>query len=885
MAEAARTERRKGEEIRALEVPRRRAEDRKTDALRSEVLGIAVLAVSLCLFLALVSFHAEDLQERPANTLNWIGPVGAKLADSVLSFLGIAGFLLPVTLTIPGVCFFFGKRMRIRLIDAIAWPILICISACLMHLWLSGAVVLDHSVGGLCGTYGAEILCALFGHTGAYILLYSIAVLLLILTTRKSMRELISPITNAFASVGRKIKAAFCSLGARISGFFAGIKERRKQKREEAVTAQLESSIIDVDFIEETPPLALDAPAQRSSKEKSPKSSRKKKKEPEAPQPAASVEWSGPSPIESDAYVLGNRLSVRDEDQTTDQPPEFDDFPASDYDDEDYNDSDTVIAPSLAARNSMSAQPVVFQRAADPKPAKQAESPKNVFKSASNENDYELPSVELLNELKNERVEVDPEFLQLQAERLTHALENFRIGGQVTEIHPGPVVTMFEFKPQDGVRVSKIASLADDLAMALHAVKVRIEAPIPGKGVVGFEVPNETREMVYLREILESDGFHDSKHALPLALGKDIAGMPMVTDLAKMPHLLVAGTTGSGKSVGVNGMIVSLLFRYSPEDVRFIMIDPKMLELSIYEDIPHLLLPVVTDPKKAAMSLKWVIDEMERRYELMKNAGVRELKNFNRKVAEAEAAGTHLVLAGETGEIAEHLPYIVVVIDEFADLMMVAGKEIEHCVMRLAQKARAAGIHLILATQRPSVDVITGVIKANFPTRMAFQVSSGTDSRTILNQPGAENLLGKGDMLFIPPGTSRLSRVHGAFISDDEIHAVVSFIQSQREPNYLDESQVYADPDAQNEDNAKDSKDDKVDERYEEAVRLVAHDGKASASHLQRRMGLGYGRAARLLDQMEHDGLIGPANGSKSRVIHKDSIAQLVEAWDQGYSA
>ena len=378
-------------------------------------------------------------------------------------------------------------------------------------------------------------------------------------------------------------------------------------------------------------------------------------------------------------------------------------------------------------------------------------------------------------------------FLQTQAERLVEALKTFKIDGRVTEIHPGPVVTMYEFEPAPGVRISKISGLADDLAMALKAFKVRIVAPIPGKGVVGFEVPNESREMVFLREIIASKQFQQKKLNLPMVLGKDIHGEAMVTDLSRMPHLLVAGTTGSGKSVGVNGMITSLLYRLTPEEVRFIMVDPKMLELSIYEGIPHLLLPVVTDAKKASLALKWAVDEMERRYELMKNAAFKiceaitaRLKNPSLRLRPKPYANRLKLLRHRPSrqtlmtnhsmepvvepptttvpseDLPQKVPYIVVVIDEFADLMMVAGKEVEYCVARIAQKARAAGIHLILATQRPSTDVITGVIKANFPTRIAFQVSSAIDSRTILSTNGAENLLGKGDMLFMPPGTSEI---------------------------------------------------------------------------------------------------------------------------------
>jgi S-DNA-T family DNA segregation ATPase FtsK/SpoIIIE len=544
--------------------------------------------------------------------------------------------------------------------------------------------------------------------------------------------------------------------------------------------------------------------------------------------------------------------------------------------------------------------PVVMPRKAAPR-VEQLEFP---IAPAGSTGPWESPPLSMLDFNDPEQVDIPPEFLRDQADRLIRALETYKIQGRVTEIHPGPVVTMFEFEPAPGVRISKIASLADDLAMAMKALKVRIVAPIPGKGVVGFEVPNDQRETVWLKEIIGDERFHSKKNMLPIALGKGIDGTPEVADLAKMPHLLVAGTTGSGKSVGVNGMITSLLYHASPEEVKFIMVDPKMLELSIYEGIPHLLLPVVTDPRKAAAALRWACDEMDRRYELMKNAGVRDIRGFNQKVegviAPVEAAPVEpsledLLADGDDAEVVDavpvaargwegafedkptKLPYIVVVIDEFADLMMVAGKEVEFCVARIAQKARAAGIHLILATQRPSTDVITGVIKANFPTRIAFQVSSAIDSRTILSCNGAESLLGKGDMLFMPPGTGRLKRVHGAFVSEEEIHKVVEFIRKQGEPQYMDESVLRTDEENEDEDGA-DSGD--MDPMYDECVRVVCRDGRASTSHLQRRLSLGYNRAARIIDQMEKDGLVGPGDGAKPRAINKRAMAELLARWD-----
>jgi S-DNA-T family DNA segregation ATPase FtsK/SpoIIIE len=461
---------------------------------------------------------------------------------------------------------------------------------------------------------------------------------------------------------------------------------------------------------------------------------------------------------------------------------------------------------------------------------------------------------------------------------LEKKLLDFNVEGDVSEVKPGPVVTMYEFAPAPGVKVNKISGLADDLSMALKALSIRIVAPIPGRGVVGIEIPNREREMVYLKEIFASQEYQKTGGRLPLVLGKDIFGQTVVADLSKMPHLLVAGATGTGKSVSINAMILSLLYRADPRDVRLIMVDPKMLELSMYEGIPHLLLPVVTNPKKAALALNWAVREMERRYKLMSDKGVRNIDGYNRKLAKEEKEQTakpgRVVPQGSVdgaleeelpeiemleGEVLEHghLPYIVVIVDELADLMMVAGREIEESIARLAQMARAAGIHLILATQRPSVDVITGLIKANFPTRISFKVFSRTDSRTILDQMGAETLLGNGDMLFLPPGTGSVQRVHGAFVSEIEVQRVVAFLRKQGEPDY-DKSILDTPPAADGGGNG----DDEYDEKWDEAVALIATKGQASISMLQRHLRLGYNRAARMIEQMEKEGIVGPSDGT-----------------------
>jgi len=516
------------------------------------------------------------------------------------------------------------------------------------------------------------------------------------------------------------------------------------------------------------------------------------------------------------------------------------------------------------------------------------------------EGDFRTPPFSLLDTPPATEKKLDRDALTMNARLLEKKLKDYGIDGEVVEICPGPVITMYEFSPAPGIKISRIAGLSDDLTMALQAMSIRIVAPIPGKGVVGIEVPNRDRDMVFLSEIFNVEEFHHNKMKLPLALGKDIAGIPVVTDLAKAPHLLVAGSTGSGKSVSINTMILSLLYMFEPRDVRMIMVDPKMLEFSMYEGIPHLLLPVVTEPKKASLALKWAVNEMERRYKLLSDKGVRNIDSYNKKLAgealELEEMNSTVpedeiieeleeIIEEEGGEVPDdpipfvtddsevlehvHLPYIVVIVDELADLMMVAGREVEEHIARLAQKARASGIHLILATQRPSVDVITGLIKANLPSRISFQVTSKVDSRTILDCNGAESLLGAGDMLYMPPGSSRLQRIHGAFVSDAEVQRVVDFLKKQGKPVY--EKSILEMKDTDEKGGSGD--DEEQDERWEDALRLVAETKQASISMVQRRLRIGYNRAARIVEMMEHEGMIAPSDGtSKPREIYMDII-------------
>ncbi len=489
-----------------------------------------------------------------------------------------------------------------------------------------------------------------------------------------------------------------------------------------------------------------------------------------------------------------------------------------------------------------------------------------------------LPSLALLDERDIRVVGYSQGDLEDMSRLVEDILADFNVAVAVVGFHPGPVITRFELQPAAGVKVSRISSLSKDLARALSVTSVRIVEIIPGKSVVGLEIPNREREMVTLRELLVSPNFEKAKSLLTLAMGKDISGAPMVADLGKMPHALVAGTTGSGKSVAINTMILSLLYKATPEQVRLIMIDPKMLELSVYEGIPHLLTPVVTDMKEASNALRWAVAEMERRYKLMSKMGVRNLAGFNHLIDEAAARGEtikdpmfQLVNPLEEGEdfpVLNKLPSIVIVIDELADMMMIVGKKVEELIARLAQKARAAGIHLILATQRPSVDVLTGLIKANVPTRISFQVSSRIDSRTILDQGGAETLLGNGDMLFLPSGTSIPIRAHGAFVDDHEVHRVVEFLKQTAPPNYLDditcEASDYSDGYSENGGGGGSSETDAL---YDEAVQFVTESRKASISSVQRRFKVGYNRAATMIEDMEAAGVVSAAESNGTRVV------------------
>jgi len=541
-----------------------------------------------------------------------------------------------------------------------------------------------------------------------------------------------------------------------------------------------------------------------------------------------------------------------------------------------------IEAPATPAKAP--AKPAKAKRSRKKKAQPEEENKQESFAlMGGSDHTFHMPSVEMMKAAPKNKSAVSEQSLRQNARILEKTLQDFGVSGEITNVRPGPVVTLYELEPAPGTKSSRVIGLADDIARSMSAVSARI-AVVPGVNAMGIELPNQKRDIVYMREVLESKDYQNPKLNLPMALGKDIGGEPVSVDLAKMPHLLVAGTTGSGKSVAINTMILSLLYRLTPAECRFIMIDPKMLELSVYDGIPHLLSPVVTEPGKAVVALKWTVKEMENRYRLMSNLGVRNIGGYNQKIKEAVARGETLTRKVQTGfdpetgkpiieELPmemETLPYIVVIVDEMADLMLVAGKDIEGSIQRLAQMARAAGIHLIMATQRPSVDVITGVIKANFPTRISFQVTSRVDSRTILGEQGAEQLLGQGDMLYMAGG-SRITRVHGGFVADEEVERVVKHLKLQGEPDYVTDVTEHEEDPSGGGAGFDIGGGSEEDDLFRKAVEVVCRDNKASTSYVQRRLKIGYNRAASLIERMEEEGIIsGPNHAGKREILIKE---------------
>ena len=831
-----------------------------------ELIGIVVVAIGISLGAAILTYNPRDSTPffTSSNTEihNAIGYYGATLAWIFVSFFGFASLLFPGVLLAGGWNRFWGRDIEYFHTKLIGLAVLTLSLPPLFDLavgkiWLRGALI---AAGGYLGQEINRTVSGNMNTSGAVIVLVTTFLIGLLLATRISLAAVFLALHQQLVGAGRAMSLYW----ARVS------ERRRKEKMKTAIVRKHLEKV-------ETPPLRLVPTAPEENTLRSPV--------------VREVKGAGKFQIrkvtKADLRKAAEALSQQEETnpfelyRKEEVPPPA---PAPVRAPKPRVMPVEAEQPAPAPRKKSFAAPAPVEEAIDdfedplfedlpepmlerPKPQlarpemKKKEPPKRELKLTHDL----LPPVSLLTEGPKQGTindEVHKKFLEI-GHLIEERCGEFSVEGEVTAYHPGPVVTTFEFKPSAGVKYAKVVNLGDDLALALKAESIRIER-ISGSSTVGIEVPNKKRELITLRDIIETEAFHSAPSLLTLALGKDIHGEALVTDLARMPHLLVAGATGAGKSVGLNSMIVSLLYKALPSQLRMLMIDPKMVELKIYEDIPHLLHPIITDPKLASTALIWAVNEMENRYRTLSECGVRNIDQYNSLLKDPDAYRRAKKLAADAPTPHdEPLQYIVIIIDEFADLMMVASKDVEDSVTRLAQKARAVGIHLIIATQRPSVDVITGVIKANLPSRISFQVASKIDSRTILDAQGAEKLLGNGDMLFLPPGTARVKRLHGAYVSEREINDIVDFVKkNQGEPKFLEEITKL-----EEEKNGVDGIEYLEDPKYDDAVRVVLTTGQASASYLQRRLKLGYSRAARLIEIMEANGIVGPSQGSKPRDI------------------
>jgi S-DNA-T family DNA segregation ATPase FtsK/SpoIIIE len=811
----------------------------------NEILAILFIAFGLLLALCLISaaFYPNDPSWNSAGgseTHNWAGAIGANVAATGFQLIGLAAFLLPLLLFLAAWRRFHSPTIHRPWMRILGVLVLVVAASALLSISQLHPLF-DSSVqpGGLLGAVVAQGLASGLSTVGATVLLVAIAATGLLLATNFSFVRLYEILANAigsrFAFVGklperfrawRVMRVEQARLKKETKAAIKAEREAAKSALKQTVNLTAAERV--ADFMKEP---VEPAPVIRTE-------ARSTLVEPPATAVAASA---GAGVGVATPPVVSGRSGRRS--IIPDVTPEEDD------------DAEEMVKGASVLR----------VKAETPATAKLPfDSSRRV-----NYSDYGLPTLEFLNEAPPHSEQADAELLSL-ATRLAEKCKEFNVTGQIKHICPGPVVTTYEFKPDPGVKYSRVVSLVDDLCLALKAESIRIDR-MPGKPHVGIEVPNPRRETIFLREVIESRAFQESGSKLTIALGKTIDGLNYVADLAKMPHLLIAGTTGSGKSVGVNALIVSILYRARPDEVKFILIDPKRLELGLYEDIPHLATPIIVDPKLASRSLKWAVAEMERRYRDLAGWGVRNIDGYNTEIMRRNLIKEY----DDKGEPWKPLPYIVIIIDELADLMMTSGREVEESITRLAQMARAVGIHLVLATQRPSVDVITGLIKANFPSRISFRVSSKIDSRTIIDTNGAEQLLGRGDMLFLPPGTSRLIRVHGAYIDETEIGKIVAHIKAQGPPSY-DESITQSEEDALGLESAS----GEHDELFEEALRICVEMKRASTSVLQRRLRIGYGRAAAILDMMEREGLIGQADGSRPRPVLGRAY-EMVADWDE----
>lgn len=831
----------------------------KSDSLGNEIAAIIFFALAVLVFLCLISHSPNDpsiITASDQKTQNWIGVVGANIAAVLISFIGSTAYFLPALMVLIAWRFFRAEFLTFSLSRIFGYILLVVTSASLMTL-LGG-------YGGIIGKFFEGLLAGFLGTIGAGILLSAFLIAAFILVTNISLLSFFGDFGWAWGNFrihfdewrGKRIEER-----ENFSKEAAQRAEKRRESRQE-----------------------LPEKVEKAEKTKQPEEPKK----PEAKEtPTISVGDTVNIPSDekkesvtkkvSDIFNLSKNLREKDSgdlleisDEIADSDRETDELPPKIFTSEENILEIEKPIDLVAESEKIPITPIQETGELDEEVIENLEKIEEIppLKKPQTFENYVLPTPDFLTPAAPRIEQKDEELLAI-AQEITDKTKEFNVTGRVMHICQGPVVTTFEFKPDPGVKYSRVTGLSDDLCLALKAQSIRIDR-IPGKAFVGIEVPNRERETIHLREVIESKKFQSSESLLSVALGKSIDGLNYVADLAKMPHLLIAGATGAGKSVGVNTLIVSILYKAKPDEVKLIMVDPKQVELNVYADIPHLATPIITDPKRASVALKWAVGQMEKRYKDLAAWGVRNIDGYNAEVKVRNETERF----DENGEPWKKLPYLVIIIDELADLMMVAGKEVEESITRLAQMARAVGIHLVLATQRPSVDVITGLIKANFPSRISFRVSSKIDSRTIIDSNGAESLLGKGDMLFLPPGTSNLVRVHGAFVDEKEISRIVEHIKMQGNPEY--DTTI-----TKTEEELDDSDDlpGKRDPLFWDAVKSVVSAKRASTSLLQRHLRIGYGRAAAILDAMVREGYIGEMDGStRARPILQaayDALEQL----------
>ncbi len=848
----------------------------------NEIFAIALLATSALITLCLASYNPDDPSWNAAGqTLkarNLVGTIGANVAAGLYQIFGLAAGLLPLMLLVAAWRRFRTRRIRAPL-SRVAGLVMLVLAVSALLALSDVPSLFDASVrpGGLVGTLLASALASGLNRAGAGILLAAAAATGLLLTTNfsfaRAYEQVASSFNNRFGFL-RALPERFSEWRARRRAeahLSAEMRREARVQREQASeekgklgerAADAGETIPDEGRVSATAAIRRAAGAADVHSPAAEAALRAQLERAEAELAAIVVQTSSEPHIRDEG---GPATTNRQERTTTAaaQTAKSTSAEASAGVKRAAEIAEMVRAASVVRTESEDAEAETRRHATIAERARAAE------RKAAALSDYKIPTVEFLNAAPPRHEQAEEELRNL-ATRVAERCKEFNVTGKIEYICPGPVVTTYEFKPDPGVKYSRVTGLVDDLCLALKAESIRIDR-VPGKAHVGIEVPNPERETIFMREVIESRAFGESPSKLTLALGKTIDGMNYVADLTRMPHLLIAGATGTGKSVCLNSLVVSILYKARPDEVKFIMIDPKRLELGLYADIPHLATPIITDPKRAANSLKWAVVQMEKRYKDLAGWGVRNIDGFN-----AEVMRRNLVedFDGE-GQPWKPLPYIVIIIDELADLMMVSGHEVEEAITRLAQMARAVGIHLVLATQRPSVDVITGLIKANFPSRIAFRVSSKVDSRTIIDANGAEQLLGRGDMLFLPPGTSRLVRVHGAYLDEVEINRIVEHIKGQGQPVY-DETITLSEEEATGGDSAEGVR----DELFEQALRICVEMKRASTSVLQRRLRIGYGRAAAILDAMEREGFIGQADGSSRPRPVLGRAFETIEQWD-----